>query len=95
MSSRRDLIGRLYSSSQRALRGYVRRLVASVETADEIVQEAFLRTYENAERLDTPRAFLFTTARNLASSARRSTETRKTETLGDLEALGVESSESP
>lgn len=95
MSSRRDLIGRLYSSSQRALRSYVRRLVASGDTADEIVQEAFLRTYENVARLDTPRAFLFTTARNLASSARRTTQAHKTETLGDLESLGVESSDSP
>lgn len=95
MSSRRDLIGRLYTGSQRALRGYVRRLVASGDVADEIVQEAYLRTYENAERLDTPRAFLFTTARNLASSERRSTEAHKTETLGDLEELGVESIESP
>lgn len=95
MSSRRDLIGRLYASSQRALRGYVLRLVASRDTADEIVQEAFLRTYENVHRLETPRAFLFTTARNLASSSRRTTQTHKTETLGDLEPLGVESSESP
>jgi RNA polymerase sigma-70 factor, ECF subfamily len=95
MSTRRDVIGRLYLSSQRALRGYVRRLVASSETADEIVQEAFLRTYENAARLNTPRAFLFTTARNLASSARRSTEAHRTQTLGDLEPLGVESSDSP
>lgn len=95
MSSRRDLIGRLYTGSQRALRGYVRRLIASDDIADEIVQEAYLRTYENAERLNTPRAFLFTTARNLASSARRSTETRKTETLGDLTALGLESFDGP
>lgn len=95
MSSRRDLIGRLYSSSQRALRSYVRRLVASGDTADEIVQEAFLRTYEHAAHLDTPRAFLFTTARNLASSARRTNQAHKTDTLGDLEPLGVESNESP
>jgi RNA polymerase sigma-19 factor, ECF subfamily len=95
MLSRRDLIDRLYSSSHRALRGYVRRLVGSGHIADEIVQEAFLRTYENAPRLDTPRAFLFTTARNLASSARRTTQAQKTETLGDLESLGVESIDSP
>ncbi len=95
MSSRRDLIGSLYSSSQRALRSYVRRLVASGDTADEIVQEAFLRTYENAAHIDTPRAFLFTTARNLAASARRTTHARKTDTAGDLETLGVESDEDP
>lgn len=95
MSSRGDLIGRLYASSQRALRKYVFRLVTSADTADEIVQEAFLRTYENADQLDTPRAFLFTTARNLASSSRRTTRTHKTESVGDLEQLGVESHESP
>lgn len=95
MSSRRDLIGRLYASSQRALRDYVFRFVASGDTADEIVQEAFLRTYENVDRLEIPRAFLFTTARNLASSSRRATQAHKTETLGDLESLGVESNESP
>jgi RNA polymerase sigma-70 factor, ECF subfamily len=95
MPSRRDLIGRLYASSQRALRGYVLRLVASDDTADEIVQEAFLRTYENVNRLQTPRAFLFRTARNLASSSRRTTQARKTETLGDLEPLGVVSNDGP
>ena len=93
MSSHRDLIGRLYSNSHRALWRYVRRLVTSSDTAEEVVQEAFLRTYENAERIDTPRAFLFTTARNLAASARRTNHSRKTETLGDFEPLGVESSE--
>jgi RNA polymerase sigma-19 factor, ECF subfamily len=95
MSSRRDLIGRLYASSHRALRNYVVRLVASGETADEIVQEAFLRTYQNAERLETPRAFLFTTARNLASSLRRTTQSHRTETVGDLSSLDVESNDGP
>ena len=55
MASQRDLISRLYSHSHRALRRYVRRLVASCDTADEVVQEAFLRTYQNAGRIDTPR----------------------------------------
>lgn len=93
MSARRDLIGRLYSSSHLALRRYVRRLVVSRDTADEVVQEAFLRTYENAGRVETPRAFLFTTARNLAASARRTDRARKTDALGDFEPLGVESDE--
>jgi RNA polymerase sigma-70 factor, ECF subfamily len=93
MPSQRDLIGRLYSNSHRALRRYVRRLVASRDTAEEVVQEAFLRTYENVERLDTPRAFLFTTARNLAANSRRAIDSHRTETLGDFEPLGVESSD--
>lgn len=93
MVSQRDVIGRLYAQSYRALQRYVRRLVASRDTADELVQEAFLRTYQSAERVETPRAFLFTTARNLAASERRTSEARRTEVLGDLEPLGVESTE--
>ena|SRR5690348_15017578 len=93
MGSPRDVIGRLYTHSHRALRRYVRRMVTSYDTADEVVQEAFFRTYQNVGRIDTPRAFLFTTARNLAASARRTQQSRKTEVLGDLESLGVESSE--
>ena len=95
MASPRDLIGRLYVNSHRALRDYVRRLVGSGDSADEIVQEAFLRTYENVDRVETPRAFLFATARNLASSARRATQIHRTDALGDMESLGVESHEGP
>lgn len=93
MASQRDLISRLYAHSHRALHRYVRRLVASCDTADEVVQEAFLRTYQNAGRVDIPRAFLFATARNLAASARRTQQSRRTEALADLEPLGIESGE--
>lgn len=93
MSSHRELMGRLYSTSSRALRRYVRRLVISNDTAEEVVQEAFLRTYENVERLATPRAFLFTTARNLASSAQRAIQSRRTDSFNDFEELAVEFTE--
>lgn len=93
MATRRDLIGELYSSSGGALRRYVRRLVTSSDTADEVVQEAFLRTYENVERVNTPRAFLFATARNLAASVRRAGQLRRTESLWDLEPTGIDSGE--
>jgi RNA polymerase sigma factor (sigma-70 family) len=93
MGSQRDVIGRLYAHSHRALRRYVRRMVTSYETADEVVQEAFFRTYQNVGRIDTPRAFLFATARNLAASARRSQKSRRTEAMGDLEPLGIESTD--
>jgi RNA polymerase sigma factor (sigma-70 family) len=62
---------RFFGESREALRRYVRRLVRSRETADEIVQEAFLRTYEQRDTLRIPRAFLFSTARNLAADQRR------------------------
>jgi RNA polymerase sigma factor (sigma-70 family) len=80
---------RLFSESHRALRRYVRRLVTSPAAADDIVQEAFLRTYEHGARARTPRALLFSAARNLAVDARRRARVAKTDSLGDLDASGV------
>ena len=87
--STQDTLERLFFESRAALARYVRRLVHSRDTADEIVQEAFLRTYQHADKLDIPRAFLFSTARNLASSVRRREKVAMTDTVGDLDDLGV------
>jgi RNA polymerase sigma-70 factor (ECF subfamily) len=92
----KDMFERLFSESREALRHYVRRLVGSRETADEIVQEAFLRTYEHSEEVKIPRAFLFSTARNLALDSRRHDRIAKTDSLGDIDVAGVVSEgESP
>jgi RNA polymerase sigma-70 factor (ECF subfamily) len=79
----------LFSESHRALRRYVRRLVTSPAAADDIVQEAFLRTYEHGGRARIPRALLFCAARNIALDARRHAQVAKTDLLGDLDASGV------
>ena len=84
-----DLFTRLFAESGEALRRYVRRLVRSRETADEIVQEAFLRTYEQGHSVQTPRAFLFSTARNLASDIRRHDRIAATDSVGDFDDSGV------
>lgn len=76
---------RLFTGSRDALRRYIRRLVHSGETADEIVQEAFLRTYERGSAVEVPRAFLFSTARNLAADRRRHERVAATEPLADFE----------
>lgn len=93
MGSQPDVIGRLYAHSHRALRRDVRRMVTSYDTADEVVQEGFFRTYQNVGRIDTPRAFLFATARNLAASAHRTQKSRRTEAMGDLEPLAIQSTD--
>ena len=54
-----------------------------------------MRTYENADHVETPRAFLFATARNLASSSRRTNQIHRTDALGDFESLGLESYDVP
>jgi len=64
--SPQELIYRLFIESRDALRRQISRLVRSADSTDDIVQEAFLRTYQNADSVHAPRAFLFTTARNLA-----------------------------
>ncbi len=78
-----------FSATRVALLRYVRRFVQSPEAAEEIVQEAFLRTYEQGDRVEVPRAFLFSTARNLAANANRNRRTARTDSVGDFEDLRV------
>jgi RNA polymerase sigma-70 factor, ECF subfamily len=87
--SRVDFFSRLFSESQAGLKRYVRRLVRSRDTADEIVQEAFLRTYKHGDRKKAPKAFLYSIARNLATDSRRRDRVAQTDTVADLEAANV------
>jgi len=66
--SRTESFTQLFAESRQALQRYIRRFVRSGETAKEIAQEAFLRTYRQRESVITLRAFLFSTARNLAAN---------------------------
>jgi RNA polymerase sigma-70 factor (ECF subfamily) len=83
--SRGDFFSRLFSESRAGLRRYVGRLVRSRESADEIVQEAFLRTYERADTEKAPKAFLYSIARNLATDKLRHDRIAQTHTVGDLD----------
>jgi RNA polymerase sigma-70 factor (family 1) len=66
-----EIFTKLFAESRHALQRYIRRFVGSSETAKEIVQEAFLRTYRQRDSVTTLRAFLFSTARNLAANEYR------------------------
>jgi RNA polymerase sigma-19 factor, ECF subfamily len=79
-----DIFTKLFAESHQALHRYIRRFVGSSETAKEIVQEAFLRTYRQRESVTTLRAFLFSTARNLAANEYRHRRTVARVALGDL-----------
>jgi RNA polymerase sigma-70 factor (ECF subfamily) len=87
--SRNQLFTRLFSESRAVLQHYIRRLVGSGEVAEEIVQEAFLRTYEQGDSVETPRAFLFSTAHNLASNTNRHRRIAEADSLGNLDDSGV------
>lgn len=91
---RHEAFRRLFIDSHRSLRRYVLRLVGSQETAEDIVQEAFLRTYQHGERVMTPRALLFAAARNLAIDARRRAGVMKTDSLSVLDQLAGQSAAS-
>lgn len=80
---------RLFADSRQALHRYIRRFVRSSETAKEIVQEAFLRTYRERESVTTLRAFLFSTARNLAANEFRHQRTVERDTVASFDESRV------
>jgi len=82
--SRTEIFTKLFSESRQALHRYIRRFVGSSETAKEIVQEAFLRTYRQRDSVTTLRAFLFSTARNLAANEYRHRRTMERSAVGDF-----------
>ncbi len=81
--SRSEIFTKLFAESRDALHRYIRRFVGSSETAKEIVQEAFLRTYRERATVTTLRAFLFSTARNLAANEYRHRRTVERGVAGD------------
>jgi RNA polymerase sigma-70 factor, ECF subfamily len=64
--SHTEAFTKLFAEYRGALHRYIRRFVESNETTKEIVQEAFLRTYRELDSVKAFKAFLFSTARNLA-----------------------------
>lgn len=84
-----DAFSKLFIESQDALRRYVRRLVRSKTMAEDIVQESFARTLEQKQHVHTPRAFLFSIARNLAFDVRRHSRPPQFDQLGDFNTAGV------
>lgn len=70
----RQAFARLVEKYQRPLYAVLRRLVRSHEDTDDLLQESFLRAYQNLETFDTGRPFypwLYRIAVNLALSAMR------------------------
>lgn len=88
--SRTEAFIKLFAESRQALHQYIRRFVRSSETAKEIVQEAFLRTYRERGSVITLRAFLFSTARNLAANEIRHRRTVERDALASSDALRIE-----
>jgi len=82
-ATRKDAFSKLFANTGEALKRYVRRLVRSRETAEEIAQEAFLRAYEHAKDDRPARPLLYAIAHNLAMDHHRRKRGPQTEAAGE------------
>lgn len=74
------------------LRAWLRAQYPRTVDLDDIVQEAYLRVLkvrENGERIDSPKAFLFATARNLALMQWRHRQVEKTNSLTETDVTDI------
>lgn len=85
----RVLFEQLFAEHRGALLRYVRRLVGPGDTADDIVQDTFLRAYARPVRMLFPKAFLYTIAHNLSLKWLRRRKVARTDLMGDVDAVGV------
>jgi RNA polymerase sigma-70 factor (ECF subfamily) len=84
------VIRELYALYARALHGYVEQFCPDRASADDIVQETFIRAWHHLPRLsadDRPvRPWLFRVARNLLTDANRAARARPVTVPGDAAA---------
>ncbi len=85
----RVLFERLFAQHRSALRRFVQRLVGSDDTAEDIVQDTFVRAYASPRDVQFPRAFLFKVAHNLSLKWLRRRRVARTDLMGDLDEIGV------
>lgn len=81
----------LYAAEQGRLKRLVKRFVKSKATAEDLVQQAFVKLMDNAERGNVANipAYLATTARNLALNHVRNTSLRAEVELPEADFLAI------
>jgi RNA polymerase sigma-70 factor (ECF subfamily) len=79
------------------LQRYLRRFTSGAEDVEDLVQETYVRMYALADPkgIDSPRALLYRVAHNLAVERARRQISRATDSVADLELLGVSTMEAP
>ena len=65
-------LGDLFAAHESALLAYAQRIVQNEETAQDIVQEAFIKLHAHFEKVEQPRPWLYRTVHNLAMNQVRS-----------------------
>ncbi len=90
-AERDEVAASLYRDHKKSLMGYVVRRVPGYEVAhaEDVVQETFVRTIRhlnNGKAVDSPKGFLFTTARNLITSMfYRGRQNAQTDSMPDMD----------
>jgi len=92
--SERERFSRLFLKSQATLRRKLRRFVRSRADAEDVVQEAFLRGYEDPSRVRDAGAFIYSAARNLAVDGHRREESARKAALSEASLRAFESNDS-
>ena len=84
-------IGNVFMSCRSSLKRYIARFVHHPQDIEDIVHETFLRTYaaEIKTQIQSPKAFLFRTARNLSLKHLSKSSFKLTDYLGDMELSEV------
>jgi RNA polymerase sigma-70 factor (ECF subfamily) len=80
-----------YLENELALKRYLRRFIRSREAADDLAQEAFLRAFaaETGREIESPKAFLFKVAKNLALNELARQSSVAIEPLGDSQRQDI------
>jgi RNA polymerase sigma-70 factor (ECF subfamily) len=80
-----------------ALHRYLSKFTSGAEDVEDLVQETLVRVYglTDFRSVDSPKALLFRIGHNLAVERARRQSTQATDSMADLEPLGVYSSEAP
>jgi RNA polymerase sigma-70 factor, ECF subfamily len=92
-----QFLRRMLAAHGAAITAYARRLSGDADTAEDLVQEALIRAWQNADKLDEKvgsiRGWLLTVVRNLDVDRRRAKSARPLESLAAPGGLGLEAAE--
>jgi RNA polymerase sigma-70 factor (ECF subfamily) len=87
----------LYRAHSKRVERMIAHMLGSSSDASDLMQETFLRVYasELGDRTEVSQAILTVTARRLALNEIRNQTRRRTDLVGDFEALGVQALDDP
>jgi len=91
MAEKRRNVASIFGDVEASLTRFLLRFLDRPEDVQDIVQEAYLRTFEASasSTIHAPVAFLYKTAKNLALNERARHHNSRTSTVGDFDELSA------